>query len=66
MSANHAETKQMRLKVFFIGSFIAAFVCAVIYLFVSAYDDKDKMLTEPLHSDDNKNMPVQNKSGKWH
>lgn len=55
----------MRLKVFFIGSFVVAFLCATIYLFVSAYDDKTSLSTAPLQNDDI-NAPSPLKSEKWH
>ena len=65
MPSNKAETNKMRWKVFFIGSFIVAFMCATIYLFISAYDDKGKMITAPIQNDNTAKAP-QNSSEKWH
>jgi hypothetical protein len=55
----------MRLTIFFVGSFIVAFLSAAIFLFISAYDNKDSLVTAPIQSDEN-HIPSQNKTEKWH
>lgn len=65
MSNDKAEIRKMRLTVFFIGSFIVAFICATIFLFISAYDDKSSMTTAPLQ-DNVKKKYDQSSSEKWH
>ncbi len=65
MSENKADVSKMRLKVFFIGSFIVAFLGASIYLFISAYDDKASLATAPVINNDI-NAPAKNNSEKWH
>jgi len=65
LSENNACIRNMRLKVFFIGSFIVTFLGTCIYLFISAYDDKTSLATAPLQNN-NANSSGQNKSEKWH
>ncbi len=65
MSANKAETRKTRLTIFFLGSFIVAFLCVAIFLFISAYDNKASLATSPIQNDGNQ-IPNQNKSEKWH
>lgn len=65
MSADKAEIRKMRLTIFFVGSFIVAFLCAAVFLFISAYDNKDKLMTAPIQNNEN-NISSQNKTEKWH
>ena len=66
MSIKKRETRKMRRKVFLIGGFIVAFLCAVIFLFISAQDvHKDKLVTAPFQSGEN-TTPSPNKTEKWH
>lgn len=65
MSANQTETWKTRLTIFFIGSFIVAFLCATIFLFLSAYDNKESLVTAPIQNN-NIDHPNQNKTEKWH
>ncbi len=65
MSANTAETRKMRLKIFFLGGFIVAFLCVAIFLFISAYDNKNNLAISPIQNDKNHNLN-QNKTEKWH
>ncbi len=61
MPANKAEIRKVRLTIFFVGSFIVAFLCTAIFLFISAYDNKDSLATSPIQNEEN-----QNQTEKWH